>query len=1121
MVDRGPPRGANLAAFWGEPLPPGPAGAAGGRPQNLRGASGDPPRLRVGVGGHAASMRALAFTPDSRRLCSGGLDKDVHVWSLDEAARNLRRSVRSERTIRWQVARGPRGNIYALAAAPSDGLLALGGYGAMGSLGEILLVEPVSGRLAGVLNRHRQSIASLAFSRDGQSLLSVSVEGEAILWQRPQWQPAVVAAETGSASPFWPAAIAGDKLLVLATRSEAPAQENTWRLTMIRSDDFQKRTSLPEVHAGAVTAIAATSDGRFWASADLQGRLYLWEVAPGQETSPKAHLLAQDKIVLSLAFAPDSGTLLAGTAVAGAQGSEVQFWDVAARKLTRTRKLVDHVTACAISPDGKQAAYVGGENHEVFVESLPAGARGVELRGRGRRILKVAFAASEPYHRIAFGSRYREARFNDYADLEQSFDLDKVELSEGVPDPRAFLPLGGSPGGWSIQPEAARLVLSLGGRLRGSIDTAGMGWGNPRCYCWIQGADGRPRAIAVGTDGENGVYVFRLDEGGRFPLLRWFRGQSDYVASVAVSADGRHLASASGDGTVQLWSLHGYEQGETVLGRWGAECVVADGALRVTAVDHAGPLFRRGVRLGDVIAEIRWQDGQEIRIEKTPEAIRETLRSLPWNTQVVFQAGRDGAARDPFQILPAWQPLATLFVSVDRHWAYWTPEGYYDASVEGDRLFGWQVNRGLERLPDFFRADQFRRTLERPDVMERLLRAGSLEDAFQQAGNPPARPLGDSLPAQIAVAPRLEILSPQPGDRTGESPLTVKARVELPPGADLTRVLVHANGVPGGQQQLVAERAVAGARELTYSWRVPLPAEQRNLIQLAVDTSTKVRALGEVIVERADPLPPRSDPKLYVLAVGINRYSDEEIPSLSWAVADATAVSDMFRRASPALYGLGQAALLTDRDATADSWRDRFAAVVATMGRTVKPDDLLVVFMAGHGIQDQRDQQYYYLGCDASQAEIDRGDYTRCIRWDDFQSLAGLACRKLVILDTCHSGAIRPLRDRQLKAGLRALEDSIVFTIAASAGHELAAEKKEWGHGVFTMSLLDALLGRADRDDSGLVTLDELVEYVQRKVPEITGDRQHPSASPSDLLSYTSLPLTEAQETREVSGEEK
>ena len=59
--------------------------------------------------------------------------------------------------------------------------------------------------------------------------------------------------------------------------------------------------------------------------------------------------------------------------------------------------------------------------------------------------------------------------------------------------------------------------------------------------------------------------------------------------------------------------------------------------------------------------------------------------------------------------------------------------------MNGYRLFGWQVNRGLHALPDFYRADQFYKKLERPDVLDRLLPAGSLREAFRQAAAAPPK----------------------------------------------------------------------------------------------------------------------------------------------------------------------------------------------------------------------------------------------------------------------------------------------------------------------------------------------------------------------------------------------
>ncbi len=98
------------------------------------------------------------------------------------------------------------------------------------------------------------------------------------------------------------------------------------------------------------------------------------------------------------------------------------------------------------------------------------------------------------------------------------------------------------------------------------------------------------------------------------------------------------------------------------------------------------------------------------------------MRKLPWGTEVMFRFGRGGESRPPFMLRPAWEAVATVFVAADGQWAFWTPAGYYDASETGHTLFGWQVNHAsVELLPDFYRADQFHKTLERPEVMSRLL----------------------------------------------------------------------------------------------------------------------------------------------------------------------------------------------------------------------------------------------------------------------------------------------------------------------------------------------------------------------------------------------------------------
>ena len=1089
--------------------------------QDLR----EEPWLRIDAGGHTGGIRALAFTPDSARLYSAGLDKNVEVWNL-AALRDLRRVLLRERTIRWQVARGPRGSIYALAAAPNDGLLAIGGYGAMGSLGEILLVDPVQKTLAKVLEGHRQTVCALAFSSDGSQLASMDTAGETRVWKRGPWTSLVLyredrrtygpqrAAMIEKQPKLRPLAFLDTRHMVLpGLVSTAGEPRLRWRLLQIPIAKPAEFRTLDTIHYGMVTALGASRDGTRLASADLEGRLYLWDLARGGP--PKS--LSPGGIVLSLGFSPDGRTLVMGTAGDGAERkSQVQIWDVPAHKPARNVQLLDAVHACAVSPDGKRLAYTGGASGELFVEPLDGSQKSAVLSGTGRRIGKVAFAMREPLCRVAFGTAVPGGAFNDYAELQETFD--PVQLSRGgeVPVAADWIPADWSNHGWTVrQRDDGSLQLLRGGVPQGQVmlgpQLPGLEEGRPRCYCWVPDATGQPYAIAVGTDVQNSIYVCRLAERGPCPILRHFRGHHDSVNSVGVSRDLRYLVSSSTDGTVRFWSLADYAQGTTPWGRWGATFAVRGDELRVTDIHPAGPLYGKGMRKGNVLLALCRPTERGEQTERRAAAMAETLASSPWGTQLVFEHARNGVAPAQFQLLPAWQPLATLFVNTDGEWAFWTPEGYYDASMNGHRLFGWQVNRGLQRLPDYYRADQFYKELERPDVMEKLLGAGSLHEALRQAAVTPKVAEHEVLVAQIEATPRVEILTPVSGETVREITAKVKARIELPAGRRLVQAQAFANGVAATKEELLSERDVEGGKERVYQWDLPLPSDPKNLIQVVAGTDAPTAAFSSVVVERVGPAQPAKPPRMHVLALGINQYGDPQIQSLAYPVADARAVVDLLRARATGLYALDEVTLLSDRDVTPARWTEVLHEVRTRLKDNVKPDDLLVFFLAGHGIVDESTRKYYFVGRDFTLAALNQQVFTECISWDDFRLLADVPCRKVALLDTCHSGAIQPLRSRDLKAAVRELQADVIITVTASTGEQRAAEKSEWQHGAFTKCLLEALMGKADQSRDGTVTLEELVPYVKESVSRLTGGLQTPTAAPDEILPFTAIPLTRSR----------
>jgi len=1113
-------------------------------------APADEPRLRINAGGHTGSVRSLAFASDSSRLYSAGMDKVVQVWNLNVITRDLQTAVLRERTIRWQVARGLRGSIYALALASNRRLLAIGGYGAMGSLGEILLVDPVSGTLTEVLEGghdtagHKQTVCSLGFSADGNWLASADTDGQAILWKRGDWKPIALqgpdektygtkAARLIQKQPgLRPIVIVGNSRVILPVYEGQGADGRLrWRLRQFNLADLDDAKTHDTVHHRMVTALAVSPDGSRLASADLRGNLYLWDLKGG---GPAERLPTERTTgAVSLCFSPDARTLIAGAWVARAKNhGQLQIWDVQTKTLRRSRALPDLVHACAVSPDGKRVAYSGGMNHEVFVEWLEDVGKPAVLCGKGRRILKVAFAQQKPY-RVAFGTEPRpNRRFNDIADLQESFNLERVELEGGDRlQSTKWLDTQwaadhwrqSGEGNWEARrtkPPDDTLQLYRDRKQQGqiSLDTR-LDEGSPLCYCWIPDRRGKPWAIAVGTAVQNSIYVCRLVEKGPCPILRHFRSHHDNVSSLGVSHDAKYLVSGSADGTVKIWNLAGYDRASALWNRWGADLEIRQDRLIVKTIHEAGRLFHKGVRAGDAISRIRWfadRKGKRRKAESHPGAILESLKNMPWGTQVEFRYSRNGTPQPGFNLLPAWQPLVTLFVAANEEWAFWTPAGYYDASINGYTLFGWQVNRGLHLLPEFYRADQFRKKLERPAVMEKLLSAGSLQEAFRQAGVAPSGRPQQAVRQQIALAPRVEILEPRADAQLRENSTKVKARIKVPAASKLVQARVYANGVVSTRRKLLAEQTLKGEKELIYEWEVPLPADERNLIQVVAGTDTQVTGFRNVLVARTDP-PPPAPRKLFILSVGIDDYKDPNVPPLDGSVADARAVMDLVQVRSDGLYTVNVAGLLTNERVTPQNWKASLQAIKNKLANRAKPDDLLILFLAGHGWEDRKTKKYYFIGHEYDLAGLGKV-YTGCLSWSDFQILADIPCRKLAVIDTCHSGAIQPPRLRNLKAAVRPLQDDVIFTLTATRGGELAAEDPNSKHGVFTKCLLEALQGKADVSQDGIVTLKEVVDYVQQAVPKttqrLTGGRRTltPMAAPDEFLPYITLPLTRVEQ---------
>lgn len=238
---------------------------------------------------------------------------------------------------------------------------------------------------------------------------------------------------------------------------------------------------------------------------------------------------------------------------------------------------------------------------------------------------------------------------------------------------------------------------------------------------------------------------------------------------------------------------------------------------------------------------------------------------------------------------------------------------------------------------------------------------------------------------------------------------------------------------------------------------------------------------------------PTGVPRSWLVAIGISRYRRPAI-SLRYAARDAKAVHDFFSSAAGGSIPRERRVLLTDDAATRSAVLD---ALTNTARRTA-PEDLLIVYLALHGLPDAGGDLYLLTHDTDPNRLIGTGLAQRDVEY----GLSKAGAKRIVLLaDACHSGAVglakpgkRGLVLAETNRLIRQLADTRPGTalLTASSASEFSFEGDQWDHGVFTFHLLEGLRGKGDANGDRLVTVRELFDFVYREVSEATGGKQHP-----------------------------
>jgi WD40 repeat protein len=458
---------------------------------------------------------------------------------------------------------GHAGPIHAVAFSPDGSIVASGAAYSNGPRGNetIQLWDVATGNPHDRAVLRGDFVNSVAFSPDGSILASAGHSDSSVDRDNPHivrlWD--IAAGQHVATLPhqtYVQSVAFSPNGLLLATGSGSifGADDNTVRLWDVASTS---NIAVLRGHDGPVTSVTFSPNGTRVASASSDGTVRLWDVASGRETM---ELRGHSDAVTSVAFNPTMPVLASGSS-----DETIRLWDVASgTTLTTLRQPRSPIGSVAFSPDGRLLA-AACQDRRVRLYDAASGSEIAALRGHETVVTSVAFSPVDPI--LASGSGgtsfdEHAVRLWDVSESARPLPANRAPSFFDTETPRTHTVAAGDALTFAISaidPDNDVLMYAAAALPRGASFDA-----TARLFQWTPGleqAGMRTAAFRAMDDagGEGTLYVtitVVVDES----LQTLVADPNEPVWSIALSPNGRTLASGGDDGPVRLWDVLTGEQ---------------------------------------------------------------------------------------------------------------------------------------------------------------------------------------------------------------------------------------------------------------------------------------------------------------------------------------------------------------------------------------------------------------------------------------------------------------------------------------------------------------------------------------------------------------------------------